>query len=130
MLEKLKKHLQHHFHHPNYKTIYYTAKGLLTALMLFSSGMYFLNYEMVVESFTQLGYPTYLIYPLAIAKILGLIAIWTKKSNTLKEWAYAGFFFDLVLALTAHLYVEDGEWSPAFAGILFLIISVIFKKND
>ena len=56
---------------------------------------------MVVESFTQLGYPAYLIYPFATAKLLGLVAIWTKKSETLKEWAYAGFTFDFLLAISA-----------------------------
>ena len=94
---------------------YYGAKGLLTLLMMFSAGMYFFNHEMIVEAFTGLGYPTYLIYPLATAKILGLIAIWTKKSTLLKDWAYAGFFFDLILALSAHLYVKDGEWTAAMA---------------
>jgi hypothetical protein len=92
------------------RIIYYVATALLSALMLMSSGMYFFNHEMVAETFTNLGYPTYVIYPLAIAKILGLVAIWTRMSNMLKEWAYAGFFFDFVLALSAHLVVADGDF--------------------
>ena len=55
--------------------------------------MYFTKYEMVKGFFQSLGYPIYLIYPLATAKVLGIIAIITKKSRLLKEWAYAGFFF-------------------------------------
>ena len=84
---------------------------------------------MVAETFTTLGYPTYIIYPLAIAKILGLIAIWTRKSNTLKEWAYAGFFFDLVLAASAHIHVKDGEYAPAIVAIFLLIVSYRCEKN-
>lgn len=111
------------------RIIYFVATGLLTALMLMSAGMYFFNHEMVAETFGKLGYPSYIIYPLAIAKILGLIAIWTKKSNTLKEWAYAGFFFDFVLAISAHLYVKDGEFAPALVAIFLLIVSYIFDKK-
>ena len=81
------------------KIIYWIATGLLSLMMLFSAGMYFFNHEEVVQVFTTLGYPAYIVYPLALAKVLGLIAILTKKSQVLKEWAYAGFFFDFVLAL-------------------------------
>ena len=98
--------------------------------MLMSAGMYFLNHEMVADTFNKLGYPTYIIYPLAIAKILGLIAIWTKKSNTLKEWAYAGFFFDFVLALVAHLQVKDGEFAPALVAIFLLMVSYLFENKS
>lgn len=111
------------------RIIYLVATGLLTALMLMSAGMYFFNHEMVAETFIKLGYPSYIIYPLAIAKILGLTAIWTKKSNTLKEWAYAGFFFDFVLAVSAHIYIKDGEYAPAVVAILLLLVSYSFEKR-
>ncbi len=110
--------------------IYYIATGLLTALMLLSAGMYFFNYDMVAESFIKLGYPTYIIYPLAIAKILGLVFIWTKLSNALKEWAYAGFFFNFILALSAHLYIRDGEYAPAIIAIILLVVSYVFKDKS
>ncbi len=107
----------------NKRLIYLIATGLLTLLMLFSAGMYFLNYDEVVKVFNQLGYPPYIIYPLAVAKILGLVAIWTNQSKTLKEWAYAGFFFDFVLAASAHIAVADGAYAPALVGIALLLIS-------
>lgn len=111
------------------KIIYWAATGLLTAFMLLSAGMYFFNYEMVSETFSKLGFPTYIIYPLAILKMLGLIAIWTKKSNTLKEWAYAGFFFDFLLAFSAHLNVNDGEFAGALVAMILLIVSYSFDKK-
>ncbi|MEM9051233.1 MAG: DoxX family protein [Bacteroidota bacterium] len=113
------------------KLIYYISTGLLTALTAFSAGMYFVNYEHVSEEFVKLGFPVYIIYPLAILKILGLVAIWTKKSRTLKEWAYAGFFFDFLLAGSAHLYAGDGEFGGAvFATILLLTSYLSWGKND
>lgn len=111
------------------KIIYYIATGLLTALMLMSSGMYFLNYEGVVQIFASLGFPSFIIYPLAVVKILGLIAIWTKKSETLKEWAYAGFFFDFVMALSAHLVAKDGGHMLATIAIILLAISYMYDRK-
>lgn len=111
------------------KIIYYISTVLLTALMLFSAQMYFFNHEMIQGAFTGLGYPTYLIYPLAAAKILGLLAIWTRLSQTLKEWAYAGFFFDTILALTAHLNAADGGYLFSSVGIVLVLLSYIFEKQ-
>ena len=111
------------------KIIYLIATGLISLLMLFSAGMYIFNYEMVSETFIKLGYPTYIIYPLAVAKILGLITIWIVKSKTLKEWAYAGFFFDFVLAFFAHYMIDDGEHLPSLFAIILLLISYFFYRE-
>lgn len=113
----------------NYKTINLISTGLLTLLMLFSAGMYFFQNEQIVGAFTKLGYPTYLIYPLAILKLLGLIAIWTKMSKSLTEWAYAGFFFDVILALTAHLMIGDGEFQPASLALVLVLVSYFSYKK-
>lgn len=91
--------------------------------------MYFFNYQMVSVTFTKFGYPTYNIYPLAIAKTLGLIAIWTNKSKALKEWAYAGFFFDIILALSAHININDGEYATAAVGLILLLVSCLSGKQ-
>jgi hypothetical protein len=40
--------------------------------------MYIFNNAEIGNTFASVEYPTYIIYPLAAAKILGLIAIWTK----------------------------------------------------
>lgn len=111
------------------KIIYWIATGLLTALMLMSASMYFMQYEMVSGTFNNLGFPSYLVYPLAIAKILGLIAILSKKSQLLKEWAYAGFFFDFLLAFSAHIVVQDGQFGMALIAIVLLIVSRIYDKK-
>ena len=47
------------------------------------------------EVFKMLGYPLYLVPFLSIAKILGSIAILVPGFPRIKEWAYAGLFFDL-----------------------------------
>ena len=98
-------------------------------MMLMSAGMYFFNHAAIVEAFKTFGYPSYIIYPLGVAKILGLIAIWTKRSSTLKEWAYAGFFFDTLLALSTHLYINDGQFVPALLAMVFTLVSYQSEKK-
>lgn len=112
------------------KTIYYIFTGLLTLLMLMSSGMYIFDHAAVSETFLKLGYPVHIIYPLAAAKILGLIAIWTRKSANLKEWAYAGFFFDFLLAMGAHISINDGEFAPSAVAVILLAISYLYGKKS
>ncbi|BDS11539.1 DoxX family protein [Aureispira anguillae] len=107
--------------------IYRVVTGLLSLLMLFSAGMYIAQYEMISKVFLQLGYPTHIIYPLAIAKILGLVAIWTNKSKMLKEWAYAGFVFDLILAIMAHVSINDGEYMGAVIGLVLVSLSYYYN---
>ncbi|MFA9372090.1 MAG: DoxX family protein [Labilibaculum antarcticum] len=111
------------------KIIYWVTTGLLSGLMLMSASMYFMKYEMVSGTFSFLGFPSFIIYPLAVAKLVGLLAIWSNKSKLLKEWAYAGFFFDFVLALGAHLVVADGQFGMAAIAIVLLILSRIYDSK-
>ena len=109
------------------KIIYWIATILLCGIMLFSASMYFTKTEMVKGFFESFGYPTYIVIPLAIAKILGVIMILWRKSNWLTEWAYAGFFFDLVLAFFAHYFKGDDVTTPLL-GVTFLLLSYFFGK--
>ena len=111
------------------KIIYYVATGLLTALMLFSVNMYFFKHDDVATMFAGFGYPVYIIYPYAVAKLLGLFAIWNPKFKIIKEWAYAGFFFAFILAFFAHYMIGDGEQSGALVALILLITSYIFNKK-
>ncbi|WP_041632753.1 DoxX family protein [Maribacter sp. HTCC2170] len=111
------------------KIIYWIATALLTLLVLFSAGMYFFNHGEVVKAFTALGFPTYIIYPLATLKVLGLIVILTNIGGNLKEWAYAGFFFNFVLAFFAHVMVSDGEQFGALMALVFLLTSYFLGKR-
>lgn len=111
------------------KIAFYVSTGLLSAMMLMSAGMYFFKYEYVSLVFSATGFPTYIIYPLAIAKILGLVAIWSRMSHTLKEWAYAGFFFDFVLAASGHISIGDGEAGGAIIAIVLVLVSYVFEKR-
>lgn len=111
------------------KIIYYVATALLTALMLFSVSMYFFKHHDISQMFASFGYPTYIIYPYAVAKLLGLFAIWNPNFKIIKEWAYAGFFFAFILAFFAHYMIGDGEQMGALIAFVLLLVSYIFNKK-
>ena len=54
-----------------------------------------------------LGFPVWTVYPLAIAKLLGLAAVLSHRWRTLTGLAFAGFFYDVLLALGTHLVQAD-----------------------
>jgi len=91
--------------------------------------MYFFNYGHISAEFKKLGYLVYIIYPLAIAKILSVVAILTKMSPKLKEWAYAGLFFDFILAGVAYIVVKDGEFGGAVIATVLLLVSYYFDSK-
>jgi hypothetical protein len=47
----------------------------------------------------QLGYPSYFLSFIEVAKLLGAITILIPGIPRLKEWAYAGFAYDLIAAI-------------------------------
>jgi len=111
------------------KITHYISKGLLTAVMLMSVNMYVFETETVRGFFKEFDFPQYLVYPLATAKILGLIAIWVGKPKWIVEWAYAGFFFNTLLALTAHLMEKDGGYLFSSLALVCTLISYFTWKR-
>ena len=108
---------------------YWVATGLLSILLLMSSGMYIFQNEMIQQAYQSFGYPTYLIYPLVVAKLSAVTVLLTQKQSILKEWAYAGLFFEFVLAFFAHVMISDGEQMGAVMAIVLLAISYILGKK-
>jgi len=109
------------------KITYWIATALFCAVILYSASMYFLNTEMIKSFFESYNYPTYIVIPLAIAKVLAVIMILWRYSKWLTEWAYAGIFFDLIFASLAHYHANDSILFPMIA-MIFLLISYFFGK--
>ena len=112
------------------KIIYWIATGLFCAIMMYSAGLYFTQTDMVKGFFESFGYPTDIVIPLAVAKVLGVIMILWRKSAWLTSWAYAGFFFDLVFAFFAHHFSADFQDTTfVLVAMIFLLISFFFGKT-
>ncbi len=92
------------------KVAYWVSAVLLSLMFFAGAMMYLFNYERAHGLFVSLGFPVWIIYPLAVLKILGAIAVLTRASGFLKELALAGFLYDALLALAAHAVVKDGEY--------------------
>ncbi len=99
---------------------YWISTGLIALLFLMSGLMYLTRSPQIVEGMEMLGYPAYLLDILGVAKLLGGIALLVPKYPRLKEWAYAGFVFDLVGAFWSHAAV--GDVSGGFSVIVPLAI--------
>jgi uncharacterized membrane protein YphA (DoxX/SURF4 family) len=79
------------------KNIAYWTTTVLVAFFIGSGGVAQLAHvPATVDGFVRiLGYPPYFVTILGVWKVLGPIAILVPRFPRLKEWAYAGIFFDL-----------------------------------
>lgn len=92
----------------NARLVAYWITAALTAFVFLSGGLVDLaRPDFAVEGMTHLGYPVYFMTILGVWKILGGIAILIPRTPMLKEWAYAGMFFDLTGAAASHASVGD-----------------------
>lgn len=69
----------------------------------------------------MLGYPAYFVSFISIAKIAGAVAILIPGLHKIKEWAYAGLFFDLAGAIVS-VTVTSKTFDPS---TLFILLPVV-----
>ena len=114
--------------------IYWTITGIFGAFMLFSAIPDIIVVPEAVEFVSnKLGYPAYIIPFLGVAKTLGVIAILVPGFPRLKEWAYAGLFFDLLGATYSGIAVDGLKPDMLFMvlpfGFLFLSYAYHHKRQ-
>jgi hypothetical protein len=131
--------------------LYWTATALITLQMGFSGVANLLRVDEAMRTIRLLGYPDYFPVMLGVAKILGLIALYmpymftvpARRSTSgptalrrstvqrLKEWAYAGFAFDIIAAFVSHLAMHN--YTPELAATVFgfaaLMISYVYHPT-
>jgi hypothetical protein len=79
------------------KIIYWVFTILFALMMLGSAIPDILSSPVAVKGMHEgLGYPIYFIPFIGVAKLLGVVAILIPGYSRIKEWAYAGLFFDLI----------------------------------
>ena len=91
--------------------------------------MYVFKNEMINEAFANFGYPSYLVYPLVFLKIAAIIVLLTQKQNFIKYLAYAGLFFEFILAFFAHIMIGDGGQMTAIVAMILLLTSYIYNTK-
>ena len=109
------------------KLLYWVFTILFAALMLFSAIPNILtNADSIKFMHDMLGYPVYIIPFIGIAKLLGVIAILIPGLKKIKEWAYAGLFFDLAGAVYSGIAVA-GTVDPMMITMLLWIVPGVFS---
>ena len=107
--------------------LYWIFTILFAALMIVSAvGSIVVNEDAKKLIHDQLGFPIYFIPFTGVAKLLGSIVILIPGLKTLKEWAYAGLFFDLAGAVYSGIAVAKGV-DPMMAFMLIWILPGILS---
>ncbi len=92
------------------KTIYWTATGIVCAVMVFSAVNFNLRNPVgpMKGAFVHLGFPDYFRIELTVAKALGVLALLIPGIPIrVREFAYAGFAITLISASIAHFSIGD-----------------------
>lgn len=103
-------------------TLYWVFTILFVLLMLFSAvGGLQPSKDAIKIMHDGLGYPVYFIQFISIAKVLGCIALLIPGLVRVKEWAYAGLFFDLIGAVYSGIAAAGGKIDPMMLTMLLWI---------
>jgi uncharacterized membrane protein YphA (DoxX/SURF4 family) len=115
------------------RRITYWVTTALLALGIFAGGAYnFARPPAVVQAMQHLGYPVYFAALLGAWKMSGALAVVAPGLPRLKEWAYAGMFFDLSGALVSHAAVGDGaaKLLPPIVLLVFALASWTLRPES
>ena len=114
--------------------LYWVFTIIFAGLMIYSSIDSILVNEKAKNLITgMLQYPEYFIPFTGWAKLIGSIIILIPGLRTIKEWAYAGLFFDLLAVVYSGIALAKGNVDPRMAFMLIWIVpgilSYIFWKK-
>ena len=111
------------------RKVVYWGSTAIAALALLGSVNYLTGSEQVVAGFAKAGYPQHLRIVLGIAKPLAAIVLLMPGFALLKEWAYAGATFALVMAfISAYLSGEAVKiWVLPLALLVLLAVSYVTR---
>lgn len=102
--------------------VYWISTILFALLMIFSAAGGLQPSQQAIQVMHDgLGYPVYFIQFISVAKILGSIAILIPGLDRIKEWAYAGLFFDLAGAVFSGI-ASSGKFDPMMLTLAIWIV--------
>lgn len=109
----------------NRRLIYVTSTAILVLEMAAGALMDLAHFPYVVEDVRALGYPTYVLYIVGVWKVLAVGALLWPGLPRLREWAYAGIFFEMFGAVESHVLAGDhlGRSAVPLAFTLLTLVS-------
>jgi hypothetical protein len=113
------------------RVIYITSTAILVLEILAGALMDFGHVPFVLQDIRSLGYPTYILYIVGVWKILAVGALLWRRLPRLREWAYAGVFFEMSGAVASHVLAGDpfGKFAVPLAFTLLTLLSWWFQPD-
>ncbi|HVS96559.1 MAG TPA: DoxX family protein [Puia sp.] len=114
------------------RIIYWVLTVVFAGFMAFTAIPDILQLPDSAKFMNHLGYPNYFTHFISIAKFVGAIAILIPNFRLVKEWAYAGLFFDLTGALYSNMMVDGPSASMLITMVLlyaFGIGSYVYNRR-
>jgi len=107
--------------------IYWISTIIFAALMVFSAIDGLKPTQQAIQLIHgSLGYPIYFIQFISIAKILCVIIILIPVRGRIKDWAYAGLFFDLTAVIYSGI-AASGKFDPLILTMFIWIVPGILS---
>ncbi|MEM6534122.1 MAG: DoxX family protein [Pseudomonadota bacterium] len=110
--------------------LFFALKGLMSLAFLGTAAAKLSQQAAVLEPMTGLGYPSYLSYILGVAYLLGVIGIWQNQSAALKQWAFAGFAFAMIGAVSSHIINGDPISAIVGASVFLALVLVVYTLEQ
>lgn len=105
------------------KIIYWISTLAFSAVYAFSAYNYASDPVTSAAGYAAVGYPAYLVQVMTFVKVAGLLAVIVRRPVGLAQLAYAGFFYHLLLAFSAHI----ASGVPGFEISVVLLVLVILS---
>jgi hypothetical protein len=115
----------------NRKIAYAASTFILLLELLAGAFMDLVHLPYVVQDVRSLGYPPYVLYIIGVWKVLAVAALLRPGHARLREWAYAGVFFEMSGAVASHLLAGDPlfKWAAPLMFTLLTLLSWWFQPD-
>ena len=110
----------------NRKLIYRISTGLLVLELAAGAFMDLTHLPYVVAEVRSIGYPAYVLYIVGVWKALAVAALLWPRLPRLREWAYAGVFFEMSGAVASHVLAGD-SFARCAAPLAFTALTLVSR---
>lgn len=106
---------------------YWICTIIFAILMIFASvGGIQPNADAIKVIHDGMGFPIYFIQFISVVKLIGVAVILIPGLDRIKEWAYAGLFFDLIGATYSGI-AAAGKFDPVMLSLLIWFVPGILS---
>ena len=107
------------------KYVYGASTAFLVLEIMAGAYMDLAHLPYVVQEVRSIGYPAYVLYIVGVWKVLAVGALVWPRLPRLREWAYAGVFFEMFGAVESHVLAGDhlGKYAVPLAFSFLTMVS-------